>query len=98
MTMRGRTKDEYNIMAREKTWKFQKIAKELGKDHPAVKIMGELAWGRHGAEQGPDGTLQTAIREAAFLDGFFDCLNHWAHIHDYNAQQIMLKIWHERAQ
>jgi hypothetical protein len=89
-------KEDYNRMAREKLWKFQQIAKALGKDHPITKMMGSRAWGRHNFEQGVEGTLHSAITESASLSGAFDVINTWAHDNDYNAQQTILKIWHDR--
>ena len=38
-------------------------------------------------------TLQTAIREMAFLDGCFNVLNCWARDNDRNAQNIMLDAY-----
>ena len=88
-------KDEYNAAARRLLWKFQQIAKALGKDHPITKMMGSRAWGRHNYEQGPEGNLRTAIREYASLLGAFDVMNKWVHDNDYDAQKIMRKIWDE---
>lgn len=91
--MSGYRKDDYNYMANRRKSAFTEMAKQFGKDHPITKMMGSLAWGRNGAEQGPNGTLQTAIREYAYLEGYFSCLNLWARDHDRAAQQTMLDLW-----
>ena len=86
-------KEDYNQAAQRKVYAMQKIAKTLGEDHSLTKMMGSLAWGRHKAEQGPEGNLQTAIIEMAFLDGYFAALNRWARDNDTKAQRIMLNIY-----
>lgn len=87
------TKEDYLVMANERRWAFQKIAKELGKDHQITKMMGTLAWGRHEAEQGPQPTLHSAIREMSFLDGYCHCIRLWARDNDYNAMKIINDIY-----
>jgi len=87
------TKDDYLYMADMRRHAFMEIAAKLGKEHAITKMMGGMAWSRSRAEQGPEPTLHSAIREMAFLDGYFDALNLWARDHDYGAQQTMLNIY-----
>lgn len=86
-------KEEYNTVARVKVGAMFKIAKALGEDHAITKLMGSFAWGRHDAEQGPDSNLQTAIREMAFVDGYYKALVRWASINDRKALKIMVEIY-----
>jgi hypothetical protein len=90
-------KDEWNTLARRRKAALQNIARDLGKDHAITKMMGSMAWGRNGAEQGPEGTLQTAINEAAYLDGAFNILNLWARDNDRPAQRLMIEQWNSRS-
>jgi len=85
------SKDDYVYMAWKRKHAFQKIADELGKEHPVTKMMGTLAWGRHAGEHGPDFGLREAIYEMAFLDGFFEVLNLWTRDNDGKAQRVMLE-------
>lgn len=85
------TRQDYDFMAMKRRHAFVEIASSLGKDHPVTQMMGSLAWGRHDAEQGPHGSLRSAIREMSFLDGYFSCLNKWALENDRKAQRIMLE-------
>jgi hypothetical protein len=86
-------KDDYNLMAHKRVYAFVSIARALGKDHAITKMMGSLAHGRHHFEQGPSGNLQTAVREMAALDGYFDCLNLWARDNDPKAQRVMNDLY-----
>jgi hypothetical protein len=87
------TKDDYLAMANERRAAFRKIADKLGKDHVITKMMGSLAWGRHDAEQGPAPSLASAIREMAYLDGYFHCLKLYARDHEYNVLRLMNDIY-----
>lgn len=86
-------KDDYNYMAAIRKNAFVKIANKLGKEHPITKMMGSLAWGRHNAEQGVEGNLHTAIREMAYLDGFYDCLNLWMRDNDRGTQHLIRDMY-----
>jgi hypothetical protein len=86
-------KEDWNHMARRRMIAFENIAKALGPKHEITKMMGARAWGRHNFEQGPDGTLQTAVRDMSSLDGAFDILNTWARDNDHKAQRIMLNLY-----
>lgn len=83
----------YDGLSDDRIRAFRKIADELGKDHPITRMMGTLAWGRFKAEQGPGGTLRTAVEAYGFLNGYFDALNHWARDNDRDAQRVMLRHW-----
>jgi hypothetical protein len=89
-------KDDYNFMAHRRRMAFEQIAKALGKDHPITKMMGSRAWGRSSFEQGPQGNLQSAIREMAAYDGAFDIMNTWARDNDMAAQKKMSDIYPHR--
>ncbi len=68
-----RTKDEYEELSRGYVSAFQDCAMTLGKTHQLTIFMGGLAWGRHGAERGPDQTTtRDVVAEYGFLCG---CLN-----------------------
>lgn len=57
---------------------FMAVADKLGKDHPMVKLMGGLAWGRNDAERGPsEQTLRAAAVEYGFLRGCERMLVAW---------------------
>lgn len=83
-------KADYEAMVRARIIAFTRIASELGEDHQITKMMGSLAWGRHGAEYGPGGGLKDAVEAFGFLNGFFACLNLWARDNDRKAQKMML--------
>lgn len=84
---------DYEHMGQRREAAFSAIARKLGKDHAITKMMGTLSYGRHHAEIGPDSNLRKEIERFAFLNGYFDCLNHWARDHDPKAQRIMLDLW-----
>ncbi len=86
-------RDAWCRLAAKRKRAFKQIAEQLGKEHPIVILMGSLAWGRHGAEFGPDGGLQDYVREVGFLDGVFDVLNRWARDNDSAAQRDVLSIY-----
>lgn len=92
----NRKKDDWNRLASQRRHALQQIASDLGKDHQITQMMGAMAWGKNNAEQGPEGTLQTAINEAAYLEGAFHILNLWARDNDFKAQNILIKRWHNR--
>jgi len=73
---------------------FQKIAKQLGKEHEITKMLGSLAWGRHHWElTGTAPGLESSIRRASALAGYFQAINTWAGLHDSTAQRTILDIW-----
>ncbi len=86
-------KQDYDKMAVNRKIALMDIANKLGLEHPITKMMGSLAWGRHNAEQGPETSLRTAVREMAYLDGAFNVLNLWARDNDRKAQRIMLDLY-----
>lgn len=88
------TKLEWERTLRKRVHAFQAIATELGKEHAITKMMGQLAWGRHDWEYGPDYGLQNVIVAAAALDGVFKVLNCWARDNDYAAQRVLVKHYH----
>ena len=64
------SKDDYVSRSRILLIAFQKIAEDLGKEHLITKLMGALAWGRHGAECGPDGdNIRGRAVEYGYLRG-----------------------------
>jgi hypothetical protein len=87
------TKHEWEMLAARRKHGFRKIAETLGESHSITRMMGSLAWGRSAADFGPDGGLQDVIRQASFMDGFFDCLNLWARDNDAEAQRVMLRFY-----
>lgn len=85
-------KTDYVHMAWLRRIAFVKIATELGPDHVITKMMGPLASGKI------DGTsfsfsLQDAVREVAFLDGYYSCLSRWASDNHTGAQVVMNKTY-----
>lgn len=93
------TKDEYSYMNVQRRNALQAIAKKLGagkvgKKHPAVEMMGSLAWGRHNYEQGPQPTLRTEVVEFGFLEGVRFMLMSWAnHSNDYQLRRLLEEHW-----
>jgi hypothetical protein len=84
------TKGEVTTLVRARLRSFQAIAEALGKEHTITKMMGSLAWGRHGAEWGPGSDhIRTVSYALGFLDGCFDILNKWASDNDHKAQRVM---------
>lgn len=87
-------KEDYNHMAHLRKLALVEIAQQLGKEHTITRLMGSMAYGRNNAEQGPEGNLQSAIREMSFLDGCFHVLNTWARDNDPKAQLLMRSYPH----
>ena len=87
------TKEDYDLMASKRRNAFCHIARNLGKAHPLVELMGPLAWGRNPFEQGPDWNLRTAVWEMSALDGMFHILSIWARDNDPHAQRTMLTLY-----
>ena len=64
------TKADYRDCSQRYLIAFQRTAEILGKAHVITKAMGALAWGRHGAERGPDqNTVRACAVEYGFLRG-----------------------------
>ena len=78
-------KEDYPHMACLRRRALVKIACNLKPGHPSLAMMGPKAYGRNEAEQGPEPTLQSAVREVAYLDGAFNVLNTWAHVKELTA-------------
>jgi hypothetical protein len=83
-------KEDYSYMTHVRVGAFIRIARELGKDHELVELMGPLAWGRHNAEFGPNANTQDMIRAKSFLDGVFDTCIRWANINGDGAARRVL--------
>lgn len=87
------TKPEWEEVLRKRELAFAEISRELGKEHPVIKMMGSLAWGRHSWEFGPGHNLQDVIVAASALDGVFQTLNIWCRDNDYEAQRKLIRIY-----
>lgn len=87
-------KEEWILRGNELERKFRSIAETLGKEHPLVTMMGELAWGRHNWELGVAAYLEQAIKRVGALEGYFEAMNIWARDNQPEAQRVMLKIWY----
>lgn len=61
------SKDEYARAEHAYMSAFQNVAAKLGEDHPMVKLMGGLAWGRHEKQGGPD---SNNLRDRAVAYGY----------------------------
>lgn len=87
-------RDDYNCMASLRRSALVQIAQKLGKDHRITQLMGCMSYGRNEAEQGPEGNLQSAVREMAFLDGCFHILHCVARANDdIKAQRVMCDLY-----
>ena len=87
------SKEELMMRSRRFISGFAETASKLGKHHPLVKVMGSLAWGRHGAECGPDGdTIRGRAMEYGYLRGCKDLLVRYCnHVNDDKARSVLLK-------
>lgn len=88
------TKHELQTEVRKRTAAFQRIAKELGPYHVITKMMGSLAWGRHGHEHGPSAGIRQLCYEIGALDGHYAQLIMACNMSSAHAStSVMVRIW-----
>lgn len=93
------TTADYNRLETALLRAAMNTAQKLGKAHPMTKMLGSLAWGRHGAEAGPSGSqLRPALHAVSFVEGYLACVILWARDADSGAQRVLLdEIGRERS-
>ncbi len=89
---------DYAWMADNRERWIKEICAELGPEHPVTLMFGNLSYGRHNYEVGPESTLRKEIERFAALGGYYDCVNLWCRDHDRKAQQVLLKRWKTQRQ
>ena len=83
--------EDYTHMLNVRLRAFRTIASELGKDHMVTKLMGNLSYGRHDWETGPEVTLRKSVRAMSALDGVFQTLIRYTNaVNDMKAQNVLL--------
>jgi len=87
------SKEEYGRRAQQIRLGFIRFAGQLKKEHPAVLMMGPLAWGRHDEELSVSNinNLRNIVIVYGFLKGAKDIINRWCRDNDQKAQALLLK-------
>lgn len=86
------------VERRRRAWQraMQQVADALGKDDPAVKGMGSVAWGRYEGEPTVTDNLVNAAVGWGYLQGVRDALLHTARDQRWhNAERELARI-HDR--
>lgn len=94
------SKEELTIRSKRLISGFSETASKLGKHHPLVKVMGGLAWGRHGEECGPDeDTIRGRAIEYGFLLGCKNILVKYCNfVNDSRARRTLLEAMRDMNQ
>ncbi len=70
------------------------VSNMLGEcDHPIVKMLGSVAWGRHPFEGGPDETKDDMVAGVGYLEGIRDaCLRAARVLGDKKADKLLCEV------